>query len=77
MQNQQKLYSFILKLNTKTYYFYTYKIPSLNDILKFFNFLNKLIIVECNGKICPQQEWNNILVSNKFNINLITIVGGG
>ncbi len=77
MQNQQKLYSFILKLNTKTYYFYTYKIPSLNDILKFFNFLNKLIIVECNGKICLQQEWNNILVSNKFNINLITIVGGG
>ncbi len=77
MHKQQKLYSFILKLNTKIYCFYTYKIPNLNDILKFFNFSNKFIIVECNGKICSKQEWNNILLSNKFHINLITIVGGG
>ncbi len=77
MNKQQKLFSFFIKLNTKTYFFYTYKIPSINDILKFFNFLNKFIIVECNGKICSQQEWNNILLSNNSHINLITIVGGG
>ncbi len=77
MDKQQKLFYFTLKFNTKAYCFYTYKIPSLNDILKFFNFSNPLIIVECNGKICSQQEWDDILVSNKFHINLITIVGGG
>ncbi len=77
MDKQKKLFNFIIKFNTKTYYFYSYKIPSLKDILKFFNFSNPLIIVECNGKICSPQKWNDILVSNKFHINLITIVGGG
>jgi len=48
-------------------------------LLKYFNFkLSKSIyILEHNGLICYEAEWNHICIKPNDRIELITIVGGG
>lgn len=49
------------------------------ELLNYFNFeLSKSIyIIEYNGLICHETDWNKILLKPNDKIELITIVGGG
>lgn len=49
------------------------------DLLKYFNFnLSKSIyILEYNGLISHDIDWNKIWIKSNDTIELITIVGGG
>ena len=47
------------------------------EILIYFNCNISLFVLEYNGSICTEKNWNTIYISNNDRIELITIVGGG
>lgn len=49
------------------------------DLLKYFNFnlFKSIYILEYNGLICHDSDWNKIWIKSHDKIELITIVGGG
>lgn len=64
-------------LNGEKYHINTkYKI-TLFDLIIYFNYNTSLLILEYNKLICNKNDWENILVTNNDEIELITIVGGG
>jgi sulfur carrier protein len=50
---------------------------SLLDIVTYFNYDTGLLIVEYNKLICPRTSWDSTFISDKDQIEIITIVGGG
>jgi thiamine biosynthesis protein ThiS len=58
--------------------FYTSSNPiTIFDLISYFNYNASLLVIEYNKFICPKQKWSDIYISNKDNIEIITIVGGG
>ncbi|ABX09251.1 sulfur carrier protein ThiS [Prochlorococcus marinus] len=50
---------------------------SLSEVIKDLGHNPKLIVVEFNGIILPQQDWDNQAVKDGDNLEIVTIVGGG
>lgn len=63
--------------NGEAYNILSYKIFNLEDLIKFFNYKQNLVVVEYNGKIVHSQNWKNISLKKNDRIELVTIVGGG
>lgn len=55
----------------------TYLELTLQEILTYFNFQNKIFIVEYNNIICDSMNWKFTKISNNDKIEIISIVGGG
>ena len=55
----------------------TWEKPTLFDLLQYFDYNIALLVVEYNSVILPQKEWNNVIISDKDKIEIVTIVGGG
>lgn len=49
------------------------------ELLKYFNFnlFKSIYILEYNGLVCNESQWNEIFIKSNDKIELITIVGGG
>mgnify|MGYP006167356675 FL=1 len=67
---------------TKTFFlngeeYFSDKIINLLDIINYFNYNSSLLVLEYNYFICPKKDWNTIFISDKDNIEIVTIVGGG
>jgi thiamine biosynthesis protein ThiS len=63
--------------NGELYNLQAYKIFTLKDLIKFFNYKQNIVVIEYNGKICPPRKWSTITLKNRDKVELITIVGGG
>ncbi len=50
---------------------------SLSNIITKLGFNPKAVVVELNGTIVPQKQWNNLLIKENDNLEIVTIVGGG
>nr|QHO64085.1 thiamine biosynthesis protein [Lympha mucosa] len=50
---------------------------SLQDLMYYFNFNAKLILVEYNKDIIYENQFNHILLKPHDKLEIITIVGGG
>jgi sulfur carrier protein len=70
MKNKQHFY-----LNS--YKYSCYKKITLTQLLIYFNYSSKLIVLEYNGLICLKSEWDKIFVEDNDRIELVTVVGGG
>jgi sulfur carrier protein len=62
-------------LNGKEYY--TEIKITLTQLVDYFSYDTRVLILEYNNFICNKQKWNNIFVNNNDRIEIITIVGGG
>jgi sulfur carrier protein len=63
--------------NGQSYNIQTYKLFTLEDTIKFFNYKQNLVVVEYNGKIYHTKKWSTNNLKNNDKIELVTIVGGG
>jgi len=72
-----KKFSIIFFFNGEEYNLQTFKMFNINDLLKFFNFKQSLVVLEYNGKILPTKMWSKIRLKNKDKVEIVTIVGGG
>lgn len=50
---------------------------TIENLLCYFNYNPKLLVVEYNNSICNKKYWNTIKIMSKDKIEIITIVGGG
>ena len=50
---------------------------TLYDLIYYFNYNDKLLVLEYNKLICNQNSWERILISDFDIIEIVTIVGGG
>jgi thiamine biosynthesis protein ThiS len=57
--------------------FFSDKVITLSDIIKYFNYNSSLLVLEYNNFICPKKDWDTIFINNKDQIEIVTIVGGG
>jgi thiamine biosynthesis protein ThiS len=72
-----KQFSIIFFFNGEKYNLQTFKVFSIHDLLKFFNYKQSLVVLEYNGKIIPSTMWSKIYLKNKDKLEIVTIVGGG
>ena len=72
-----KKFSIKIFFNGESYNILSYKIFNLEDLIKFFNYKQNLVVVEYNGKIVHSQNWKKIFLKKNDRIELVTIVGGG
>jgi sulfur carrier protein len=72
-----KQFSSTFFFNGELYNIQSYKIFTLQDIIKFFNYKQNLVVVEYNGKITDPKKWSKINLKKNDKIELVTIVGGG
>lgn len=72
-----KKFSIKIFFNGESYNILSYKIFNLEDLIKFFNYKQNLVVVEYNGKIVHPQNWKKIFLKKNDRIELVTIVGGG
>jgi len=74
-----KVKQFTIKFffNGELYNLQTYKIFTLGDLIKFFNYKENLVVIEYNGKIAHPKLWRTVRLKNFDKVELITIVGGG
>lgn len=49
----------------------------LSDLINYFNYSEKLFVLEHNNLICSKAIWETILISNLDRLEIVTIVGGG
>jgi sulfur carrier protein len=57
--------------------YYTKQEINLFDLLVYFNYNNKLLVLEYNKTICNKANWNFIFLQDQDKIEIVTIVGGG
>ena len=57
--------------------YYTKQEINLFNLLVYFNYDNKLLVLEYNKTICNKTNWNSIFLQNQDKIEVVTIVGGG
>lgn len=50
---------------------------TLLDVVNYFDYNHSLLVLEHNNLLCNQKSWENKIVSNSDQIEIITIVGGG
>ena len=62
-------------LNGESYYIHDDIL--LSNLIEYFNFNNKLLVLEYNNFICKKQNWNKIFIKDQDRIEIVTIVGGG
>lgn len=62
-------------LNGKKY-FSNNKI-NLLELVEYFNYNSSLLVLEYNNFICQKKNWKNIIIKDKDQIEIVTIVGGG
>ena len=62
-------------LNGQTYY--TKHDINLFELINYFNYNNYLLVLEHNNLIQNKKNWENIVIKNLDNIEIVTIVGGG
>lgn len=55
----------------------TIKNLTLFEVIKYFNYLGEIFVIEHNKTICNKKNWNTIKLKNNDTIEIITIVGGG
>lgn len=63
--------------NGELYHLQTYKLFTLKDLIKFFNYKENLVVLEYNGKILNPKSWLKIKLKNQDQLEILTIVGGG
>lgn len=63
--------------NGEFYNLQTFKIFNLEDLIKFFNYKQNLVVIEYNGTIVHPTKWTSVYLKNNDRIELVTIVGGG
>ena len=68
--------------NVKTFFlngqeYYTQSNLTLFELITYFNYDTSILVLEYNNLICNKLDWNNIFISNKDKIEIVTIVGGG
>lgn len=47
------------------------------EIIQYFNYNSKLLVLEYNNSICNKRYWNKIKIKNNDKVEIVTIVGGG
>ena len=72
-----KQFSITVFFNGELYNLETYKIFTLEDLIKFFNYKENLVVIEYNGKISHPILWGTINLKKNDRVELLTIVGGG
>lgn len=72
-----KKLSFKIRMNGEYFCLESFTYLTLNDLLEFFYFNEKLIVLEYNGKILNPSIWSKTIIKNNDNFDIITIVGGG
>jgi sulfur carrier protein len=72
-----KQFSSTFLFNGEVYNIRSYKIFTIEDIIKFFNYKQNLVVVEYNGKISHPKKWSTIKLKKNDKIEIVTIVGGG
>jgi thiamine biosynthesis protein ThiS len=50
---------------------------SAHSLLTYLGFNTGLIIIDYNGCILPKEQWGQVLIKNKDQIEIITLAGGG
>ena len=56
--------------------FCTQQKVTINQIIKYFNYNNSLLVLEYNNLICNYQNWDKIFIQNNDKIEIVTIVVG-
>ena len=59
------------------YEFLVDKDLTIEQILEYFDYKNRLFVLEYNNLICDRNEWSQIKLSSNDKLEIITIVGGG
>ena len=59
------------------YEFLVDKDLTVDQILEYFDYKNRLFVLEYNNLICDRNEWSKIKLSSNAKLEIITIVGGG
>ena len=77
-----KLFVYLICLNGQKYKVYSKTINDLINIIEFFDFKNKVNIIEYNGIIYSKplkKSYNNksLYLRHEDTIEIITVVGGG
>lgn len=72
-----KIFSIDFFFNGQPYTLKTYKLLTLQDLVKVFDYKKNIIVIEYNGKISHPKNWSFIKLKNMDKIEIITIVGGG
>lgn len=57
--------------------YYTNAQITLNELINYFNYESKILIVEYNNFICNKQDWKKTVLKSNDKIEIVTIVGGG
>lgn len=57
--------------------YFTESEVTLLDLIKYFNYKTKILVLEYNNLICNKKYWNRTFLNNNDKIEIITIVGGG
>jgi thiamine biosynthesis protein ThiS len=47
------------------------------ELINYFNYNTSLLVLEYNNLICTKKNWDQIIIKNKDQIEIVTIVGGG
>ena len=59
------------------YHYCSYRYLTLEELLDYFAFSDKVFIVEYNDKLCNQTCWRKQIIKDDDKIEVISIVGGG
>lgn len=70
-------FSIQISFNGKEYTLQAYKLLNLTNVIQVFNYQQKFVVLEYNGKIVHEKFWSRTPIKNKDKIELISIVGGG
>jgi len=62
-------------LNGESYY--THDDITLLNLVEYFAFDSKLLVLEYNNLVCKKQNWDKIFINDQDKIEVVTIVGGG
>jgi sulfur carrier protein len=55
----------------------TYGDFTLPELLYYFNYRERLFVIEYNNLICDKKHWPKIKIKTNDKIEIVTIVGGG
>jgi sulfur carrier protein len=55
----------------------TYNYLTLSQLLYYFNYNQRLFVIEYNSLICDQKHWSKVEIKTNDKIEIVTIVGGG
>lgn len=67
----------IKKFSVNGQEYQTYDYFTLSQLLYYFNYTQRLFVVEYNDLICDQKHWSKIKINTNDRIEIVTIVGGG